>query len=339
MKNKIVQPAKEQNEVLIQSGSYDLAECTAGLTMLAEALESPLRQGILNGDITSDIFQKIPVGGDRGTSTPEFPLDFLAPGTENDFVAYTLPKHGYIPQRNISGDFVVVPTFPVGNAIDWNLRYARDARWDIVTKALNVMRMGFVKKDNDDAWHTLISAAKDRLITVFDSDAAPGQFTKRVVSVADTVMRRNGGGNSSSVSRGKLTDIFLSPEAVQDIRNWNVDQVDEITRREIFLNSDSLTRIFGVNLHDIDEFGEGQEYQTYYTSIGGVMPAPTTGTKVEIAIGLDLTSNDSFVNPVREELSIYADPTLHRQQRAGFYGWSEKGWGVLDNRRVLVISI
>jgi hypothetical protein len=40
--------------------------------------------------------------------------------------------------------------------------------------------------------------------------------------------------------------------------------------------------------------------------------------------------------PVREQVQIFEDDTLHRQKRAGFYGWAEQGFAVLDNRRVLL---
>jgi hypothetical protein len=40
--------------------------------------------------------------------------------------------------------------------------------------------------------------------------------------------------------------------------------------------------------------------------------------------------------PIRQEVQIFEDETLHRQKRAGFYGWAELGFAVLDNRRVLV---
>ena len=82
-------------------------------------------------------------------------------------------------------------------------------------------------------------------------------------------MRRNSGGNSASVGRGRLTDIYVSPEALEDVRNWGLDQVDEVTRREIYAAPEGgapITRIFGVNMHDLDELGEGQEYQTFFTS-------------------------------------------------------------------------
>ena len=59
---------------------------------------------------------------------------------------------------------------------------------------------------------------------------------------------------------------------------------------------------------------------------------------LELVVGLDQSSNDSFVMPVRQQLEVFEDPTLHRQQRAGFYGWAEIGFGVLDNRRVILGS-
>ena len=152
-------------------------------------------------------------------------------------------------------------------------------------------------------------------------------------------MRRNGGGNSSSINRGKLTDLYVSPEAIEDIRNWGVDQVDEVTRREIYTSEDgaaSMTRIFSVNLHDIDELGVGQEYQSFFTTdLGGNIET----NDVELVVGLDLSSNDSFVRPVREDVQVYEDENLHRQRRAGFYGWAEHGFAVLDNRRVILGSL
>jgi hypothetical protein len=51
-----------------------------------------------------------------------------------------------------------------------------------------------------------------------------------------------------------------------------------------------------------------------------------------------MSRNDSFVMPVRAGLQVFEDDTLHRQRRAGFYGWAEQGFAVLDNRRVLIGS-
>jgi hypothetical protein len=231
----------------------------------------------------------------------------------------------------------MVPTYDIGASIDYLLKYARDARWDVVGRAMEVLEGQFVKKLNDDGWHTLLAAGVDRNIVVFDSDASAGQFTKRLVSLMKTVMRRNGGGNSSSLNRSMLTDLYISPEAMEDIRNWGIDIVDEVTRREIYTAADgSLNRVFNVNLHDIDELGEGQEYELFFENqLSGSLAA----SDVELVVGLDLRKNDSFIMPIRQEVQIFEDDTLHRQKRAGFYGWAEQGFAVLDNRRVILGSL
>jgi hypothetical protein len=130
----------------------------------------------------------------------------------------------------------------------------------------------------------------------------------------------------------------VSPEALEDIRNWGFDQVDETTRREIYTAATGgapITRIFGVNLRDLDELGEGQEYQSFFVNeLGGTVQA----SDLELVVGLDLSTRDSFVMPVKEQLQVFEDPTLHRQQRAGYYGFAELGFGVLDNRRVILGS-
>jgi hypothetical protein len=332
--NKAFQPSTELTDLLVRSGSMNREVALAANAEFAKALELPLRQGILSGDILGGIFEPIRLAQ---SATPEFPLDFLAPGTEKDFVAYTIPNHGYIPERHIESDYVMVPTYDIGASVDWLLKYARDARWDVVGRAMEVLEGQFVKKMNDDGWHTLLAAGVDRNIVVFDSDASSGQFTKRLVSLMKTVMRRNGGGNSASTNRGMLTDLYVSPEAMEDIRNWGIDQVDEVTRREIYTAADgTLNRVFGINLHDLDELGEGQQYQLFFENVlSGSMPSG----KAEMVVGLDMRKRDSFIMPVREEVQIFEDDTLHRQKRAGFYGWGEQGFAVLDNRRVLLGSL
>ena len=328
-------PSDEFISLLRKSGDSDLGVAQAAQREFAKALELPLRKGVLVGNILGDIFETINV--EPGANT-EFPLDLISPGLEGEHVAYTNPGHGRVPERSVEGDYVMIPTYTVTSSIDYLLRYAREARWDIVARAMQVLEAGFVKKMNDDGWHTLLAAGVDRNILVYDADAAQGQFTKRLISLMKTVMRRNAGGNSGSLNRGSLSDVYLSPEALEDIRNWGIDQVDEVTRREIYQAGDdgaAITRVFGVNLHDMDELGQNQEYQVFYTDqLGGTLASSDD----ELVVGIDRSANDSFIMPVKQDVQIFEDDALHRQQRAGFYGWAEVGFAVLDNRRILLGS-
>lgn len=328
-------PSDEFIGLLRKSGDSDINVAAAAQREFAKALELPLRKGVLVGNILGNIFEVINV---ESGSTTEFPLDLISPGLEGEHVAYTNPGHGRVPERSVEGDYVMIPTYSITSSVDYLLRYAREARWDIVGRALQVMEAGFTKKMNDDGWHTLLAAGVDRNILVFDADATSGLFSKRLVSLMKTVMRRNSGGNSASVGRGQLSDLYVSPEALEDVRSWGLDQIDDTSRREIYTATDGgapIARIFGVNLHDLDELGEGQEYQNFFTNdLGGAVQS----SDLELVVGLDQLNSDSFVMPVKEQLQVFEDPTLHRQQRAGYYGFAELGFGVLDNRRVILGS-
>ena len=265
-------------------------------------------------------------------------MDLLAPGTEGEHVAYTNPGHGRVPERAVESDYVMIPTYSIASSIDFLLRYAREARWDITARAMQVLETGFVKKMNDDGWHTLLAAGVDRNILVYDGDATAGMFSKRLVSLMQTVMRRNAGGNTASGNRGRLTDLYVSPEALEDVRNWGLDQVSDAVRTQIYNAGEGgapITNIFGVNLRDLDELGEGQEYQSFFEDgLGGSVES----SDLELVVGLDQGANDSFVMPMKQQVSIHEDPTLHRQQRVGWYGFAELGFGVLDNRRIILGS-
>jgi hypothetical protein len=327
-------PSDEFLNLLRKSGDSDKGVAISAQREIAKALETPLRKGIQYGDVVTGIFEAMPM--EPGAS-PEFPLDLLAPGTELEHVAFTNPGHGRIPERSVESDYVMIHTYGITSSIDFLLKYAREANWNVLGRATEVMEASFVKKINDDGWHTLLAAAVDRNISVYDADAADGQFTKRLLSLMKIVMRRNGGGNSVT-SKGRLTDAYMSPEGIEDVRNWGIDQLDDTSRREVYVATDNgtaLTRIMGVNLHDLFEFGDGQEYQDYFISdLGGSL----SSGDVELVIGLDQSANDSFIMPMKREVEIFEDETLHRHQRQGYYGWAELGFGVLDNRRVIAGS-
>lgn len=303
-------------------------------TQRQTAVNTPLKPGIMNGDIYSWIYTRTDF---EPGQTPEWPLDFVSPGTEGEFVAYTMPSVGRIPQRNIDSDYLMVQTYIVASSIDYSLDYARDARWDIVGRAKEVLNLSVTRKLNTDAWRMLLTAAYNRNYMIYDADAQVGQFTKRLVSLLKTEVARRGGGNSASAKRFKLTDLAISLEGVEDMRSWGVDQLDEVSRREIYVAADgSFNRIFGVNLHPLYELGVGQEFQKYYTDVlGGTL---ATGGDTELVLGLDLTDRSDFVMPMRDQWEVFEDVTMHREWRQGWYGRMRLGFGILDDRHIMAGS-
>ena len=339
-------PYEKQDEnmlKLIQAmGSRDQRQAQAARQAFAEELISPLRRGIFDADNLGEIYtpQVIPYGG-----TASYPLDFVRPGEEDQYTAYTLAEQGRLPERRVEASEINVPTFKIGNSIDWDIKFMKEARWDIVKRALQAFEAGFVRKINSDGWRCVLAAAADRGLVVEASGAAvltgstsclttapqAGEFTKELVSRLHTAMTRGAGGNGNA---GRLTDLYMSLEAMECVRAWDATRIDEFTRREIFVSAEKgLAQIYGVILHAMTEFGVGQEYETFLTSVLGVaLPTNTS----QFCVGLDLSTNDSFVMPIKEELEVYDDEALVRFQRMGIFGWMRHGFACLDNRRVLL---
>jgi len=331
MANGVIRLTEAQQALLKATASADLNTAMAAQRAFAQALDEPLREGIFDEDNLGGIYSRQVLAPGAQAN---YPLDFVRPGTEDlDYTAITLPKQGRVPERHIEGDELWVPTFQIANSIDWPLKYARDARFDVIARALDVYRMGYTRKINEDGWHTLLAAADARALVVNDSIAQPGQFTKELVSKMQTAMTRNAGGNGQA---GRLTDLYLSMEAMEDLRAWDISEIDDVTRREILQQAGkNMALLYGSRLHFMTEYGVGQEYQLYLTAVLGRVIA-AAGDE-EFLVGLDQSTNDSFVQPIRQELQTFeAGPEMHRNQKAGVYGWMEHGFAVLDNRRVLL---
>jgi hypothetical protein len=335
----------EAKDLLVSAGSNDKnvamkaqAQIAKGiasaLNEYTQAVDGPIREGILDGDIVSDIF----VTEDFTETTDlRIPLDLLSPGTEKEHVAYVIPDHGKIPMRRVEADYIQLNTYSIGSSIDCTRRFLKHARYDVLRRMIEVLNMSFVKKNNDDGWQTIISAAKGRGIIAYDADAEAGAFTPKLISLMKTVVRRNGGGNSTSVGRRKLTDLYMSPEAFEDMSSWGLGLVSDDIRTQIQRSEEGAVRgMYGVNFHDLDELGVGQEYQLYYTS---TLAGSLASSDEELVIGLDLTQPDKcFIHPVSQEIEITEDENLHRHGLVGFYGSMEGGWAVLDVRHVLAGS-
>lgn len=333
---------EELNGALRATAAVDPIVRTKAVTQFLNAIGLPVRQGVMDGDNTSGIFstEVLPPG-----VSAEYPVDFVTPGSEGEFRAFTNPGKGRVPGLVVSGDKLTLPD--IGNIlrVEYDINYARNARWNILARLTEVFMAGFVKKRNDDAWHTLLAAAADRGVTVFDVAANQGQFTKKLFSLTKCSMARNSGGNSSSLKKGRLTDIYLSCEGIEEILNWNLDQVPDSVRAQLYSMSggeNTTLDILGVRLHEMYELGEDQEYQDYYVDrLGGDLVPSGSGhghADVELAIALDLVNRDSFVMAFTQALEVFEDPALHAQQKGGFYGWERYAIGVLDSRRILPLS-
>lgn len=328
--SKMTQEERDVLAPLMRAAASGTSQAaTDAMAQIAQGLQLPLQQGVLDGDIFKGIFE--PLKFEPGQAV-ELPLDLLVPGTEDTYSAFVIPRYGELPQRSVESDYVMIPLYEIGAAIDCSAKYLRDTRWDVLGRMLEILESTFLVKMNRDAWRLLIRSAASRNLLVYDETATAGLFTRRLVSNMELHFRRNSGGNSASLNRHKLTDLYISPEAASDTLSWNITEVPDAVRLKIY-NSGALTRIGTVNLRTLDELGVGQEFEKYWDdTLGGTH----TNSKVELVVGIDQSKNTSLVMPWRQMPELYEDMSLAKQRRVGAWGTAEIGFASLDNRVLLL---
>ena len=326
-------PGKEAQELLVKCGSHDMAVASAATHELAKALETPIRKAVLVGANLDNIFsvENVPLG-----KTLEYPIDIVAQSGLKNYTAYSLPTTGGMPDRWVEADYLKVNTFDVGNTITCSSRLLEIGSWDIMKRMMDVMTAGFVQKMNDDGWRVILAAAYGRGISVVDASAPNGYLTKKLVRDMKTKMMREGGGNMSSVDLRKLTDLYLSIEALDDMSNWDLSQVSDEVRTQIYLSGDGDKSIFGVKLNPLFELGVGQAYQKYLVNTLGFS---MTGSREECVVGLSLNKKDAFVWAAEKPIEVFEDPTTHRNRLVSLYGWTRYGVGCVDSRVALLGQI
>lgn len=317
--------------------------------------------------ITVPILQQV---RDMSLARQLFTVEVLGPGAQaaypiaDDFegVVFVLPKVGAVPQNfiELAGEEIVVPTFKVGTSCDWALEYARDGRIDIAQRCMKVAARTIVDYEEESAWRVLVPsvtsafpgkgllAPRPAPIVEIAGGASEGFFSKELLNSMMTKMKRN---------RRTLTNLYMAPEDMADLREWSESQVDELTRNAIF-NSGGLSSIWGVNFHEVHQLGGQGIYNINgNASTGGIFKVgsggsfndytPTTANVVDANLavttpgetqiyGFDLSVNDSLVMPIKQELQLFDDETLHRKGKQGFYGWQEYGIAVLDPRMLVM---
>jgi len=306
--------SEKQIELLTATASVDPVKGASAREAFAASLSVPLRQ---SRDKMSTV---------RGI----FTVDNLAPGANSnypcdisDITGFVMPKEGAIPQNVVTGDEIYVPTFEITSSVYWKLQYARDARFDVIARSKHKLADSIVKLEEENGWHVLLAAADASARYVSTTESG---YTKELLSNAKVKMTRAG---------SILTDVYLSPECMADVRAWSDSQVDEQTRREIFTGG-GLAKIYDVTLHIMEEFGAGNEYNKYFCNslTTNALTDGAVGAGHEVQICIDSAKNDSFYMPIRQELTTYDDPTAIKELKQGVLAYECLGFAVADTRRI-----
>lgn len=347
----------EQIELVKALGSKNKLVSLEAQEALAAFIAPVARQvlekaGTANLIYTSDTYNE--------DDQPSIPLDLFY----NEGVDYV-----QVWQQNIAGglptsqtygvDEMLVSTYHLDSAVSLLKKYARKARLDVVSKTISKMLQEVLVKQERNQWAIALKALAEastggssHIIAATTANVFQVDDLNRVFTLVRRINQAFDGGTPTAMDSRGLTDLFISPEIMQEVRSFAyqpmntraVPNTDESTgiplpdavRQQIFQNA-GAQEIFGVMLHEVLEFGIGKAYNTLFNSFYSQTPTFTVASD-EIIFGVD-KGREACIKLVAQNAdtgdtftAVPDDQFLTRADKIGWYGSTEQGNVVVDAR-------
>lgn len=355
----------EQVELIKAMGSKDVAVAREASEAFAAFIGPVVQKVLSQAGTASSIFTDSEFDED---DSPSFPLDLYHNADAGHVSVWSQSAAGGIPTSELSGmSELKVSTYRLDSAVSFLKRYARRARLDVVGKAVERMAQEILVKQERNAWAVVLKALAEASTKGLFHVIGGGTSAAFTLADLNNLMTRTkrinvsfANGTPSDFSSKGLTDLFVSPEVMGNIRSFAYNNVTNTStdlpagvREEIYRNA-GLAEIYGVSLHELVELGKSKKYNTLYGTFAGTSRpiaagGDTAGTFAtashQVIVGVDL-GREAFVRPVARQAesggtfhAIPDDQFSARAEKAGFYGFLEEGRVCLDARAVVGLVI
>jgi len=358
MKIKLNRDPK-QLELIKLAGSKNREVSSQAMEILAGFIGPILQQVIYKAGTSDVIYSKLTFDQD---TLPTIPLDFYI-DKKVDFVrTWSSSIPGGLPTNFISGlTELKVSTYGIDSAVSFLKRYARLGQLDHVARALKWMAQELLVKTEINAWTpvlaALANASTNNLAHVIASTTAGvlqlDDFSRLITRSKKINAAGIDGGTPNGYYKG-VTDMFLSPEAMEQIRGWVYQPLNtrvgasiatangtaavgiaapDSMREEIYRQAGSA-EVFGIQLHEVYELSPEGPYGVIFDAyFSGSFVAGTNN----LVVGVDL-SREALIETVEVdgnggEVRVYNDDQFTiRSEKIGFAAEKNLGNVVLDDR-------
>lgn len=345
----------EQVELIKALGSSNRAEALEAQDAFAAFVGPIVEEVLLQAGSAGKIYEDMRYDED---DSPSIPVDLYYGENEGAISVWQQTVGGGLPTNQVGGfREIKVSTYTLDSAISFDKRYVRKTRLDVIARGLERMANEVLLKQERNAWYVVLKALADtpshvkqsKVDDVFQVD----DINKLFVLIKRINSAYTGGTPVSADGRG-LTDLFVSPEMMAEVRSFSYQPMNtrsgalvtsgassialpDAVRQGIF-NSAGAANIWGVELHELLELGVQARYTKLFAELAGSTSydgAAFNGSNDEILIGVD-RSRRSFVRPLATNsetggtFTVKADDQfVTRSNRVGFYGGLEEGRVVL----------
>jgi hypothetical protein len=363
----------EQVELIRAMGSKNLIAAREASEAFAAFLGPVIQEVLLQAGTAGSIYSDAPFDED---DSPSYPLDLYYNESKNFITVWSQNMAGGLPASHVAGlEELKIATYRLDSAVTFNKRYARRARLDVISKAVERMAQEVLVKQERNAWAVILKALAEASTTTDSGDSlkhvvrtSAGSVTgyPKEFSIDDLnnlmvrIKRLNesfaGGTPAATYSRG-LTDLYASPERLADIRSFaytavggssdgrTVTDLPEDMRSDIYRNA-GMASIYGVNINEMIELGVGKKYNTLFdslagatsfTDINGANGAVFAATE-EIVVGLD-NSKGAFIRPIARQAENGSSFTAVPDDQYNITRVDKAGfYGSLEEGRVCIDS-
>lgn len=368
----------EQNQLIQAMGSKNMATAMEAQEAFAKFMGPVIQILLMKAGTAAQIYTDAPYNAD--TDNPSYPLDLYYNEGAGFIQVWSQNVAGGLPTSEVFGMAEMkIATYRLDSAVSFSKRYARKCRLDVVARAVERMSQDVLIKQERNAWSVILKALAEAnspvLSAQFDANnkhiisaAAANVFTiadfNQLLNLIQRINSAFDGGTAAAVYSDGPTDIYLSPEIMLLVRAMaynpifpttvsssnTVTQLPPSVREEMYKNA-GASSFYGVNLVQLNEFGNGKKYNTLFDNFATSqnVPGPSgswSGAADQILVAID-NRRGAFIRPVAKDGEVGSTFTaevddqfnLKRVDKAGFYGSLEEGRVVIDSRAIAGIVV
>lgn len=352
--NKIEMKATpEQIELIKLTGHKDRSKAWPAMEAFAATL-GPVVLVVL--DKLSTVRDIYTIENFAENDNAEYPLDLFFNEKDNDIRVHYQSRPGGTPVSHMQDlQTVIVPTNIFQGEVDWQNKFARFGRLDIIARYIHKLSQAMLRKEELNGWSVILdSLAKGNTngqAHVTQSTTTDGVLhldgLNQLLTLSKRINTAIDGGSAANAPQG-CTDLYMSIEAMQDVRAMSYNPVNvrgaivaapaagdssislPSDMREEILKGGGMPMLMGLTLHEMNEFGLNFAYNVLFKQF---YTGSFTQASQEIIVGIDRT-RDSAVMPIKGNLEVQNDIFMTRSDRSGVIATIDEGWAVLDNRQV-----
>jgi hypothetical protein len=336
----------EQVELVKAIGSRDTSVSREASEAFAAFLGPVIQKVLLTAGTASQIFVDSEFDED---DSPSYPLDLHYGEGEGYVTVWSQHMAGGLPTSQVEGmKEVKIATYRLDSAVSFNKRYARRARLDVISKAIERMANEVLIKQERNAWAVILKALSEgntsnqaHVVPSSGFNVAGGsKFGLADLNKLMTLNKRinesfSGHTPIASYSDG-ITDLYVSPEVLEQIRAFaynpmytspvNGEALPDNMREEIYRGA-GMASIYGVNINEMVELGAGKKYNHLFAAVApatgasashfaiddieadGVTATTFDKTLHELIVGVD-NARGAFIRPVARQWDSGGDGTF-----------------------------